>query len=317
MTSDNLQNLPELSLAIVGMAGQFPDAQNIAEYWQNLVSGTKSIRTLTDEELLAAGVDPSLLNHPDYVKVGTVVKDIDLFDASFFGFTPREAETMDPQTRLFLQCAWTALEDAAYDPGTYKGLIGIFAGKFPSTYKERNLISNPNIVQLVGDFQLSTGNDADALTTMVAYKLDLKGPCISVQTFCSTSLVALHLACQSLLAYECDMAMAGGAAILVPQAKGYMYQEGGIFAPDGECRTFDAGANGMVMGNGLGVVVLKRLEDAVEDGDHIYAVIRGSAVTNDGVARVGFTAPGVNGQSAVIATALGNAGVEADRKSVV
>ncbi len=312
MISDNSQNLPELSLAIVGMAGQFPDAQNIAEYWQNLVSGTKSIRTLTDEELLAAGVDPSLLNNPDYVKVGTVVKDIDLFDASFFGFTPREAETMDPQTRLFLQCAWTALEDAAYDPGTYKGLIGIFAGKFPSTYKERNLISNPDIVELVGDFQLSTGNDTDALTTMVAYKLDLKGPCISVQTFCSTSLVALHLACQSLLAYECDMAMAGGAAILVPQAKGYMYQEGGIFAPDGECRTFDAGANGMVMGNGLGVVVLKRLEDAVEDGDHIYAVIRGSAVTNDGVARVGFTAPGVNGQSAVIATALGNAGVEAE-----
>ncbi len=317
MISDNSQNLPELSLAIVGMAGQFPDAQNIAEFWQNLISGTKSIRAFTDEELLAAGVDPSLLENPDYIKVGTVVKDIDLFDASFFGFTPREAETMDPQTRLFLQCAWTAMEDAAYDPGTYKGLIGIFAGKFPSTYKERNLISNPNIVQLVGDLQLSSGNDTDALTTMVAYKLDLKGPCISVQTFCSTSLVALHLACQSLLAYECDMAMAGGAAIVIPQTTGYMYQEGGIFAPDGECRTFDADANGMVMGNGLGIVVLKRLEDAVKDGDHIYAVIRGSAVTNDGVARVGFTAPGVNGQSAVIAAALGNAGVDAETVSYI
>jgi len=317
MTLNSSQNLPELSLAIVGMAGQFPGAKNVAEFWQNLVNGVKSIRFFSDKDLLAAGVDPDLLENPVYVKAGTVIEDIDLFDASFFGFAPREAETMDPQSRLLLECAWAALEDAAYDPKTYKGLIGIFAGKHPSTYMSHHLLSNPDIMQLVGELQLASGNDADALATMIAYKLDLKGPTVSVQTFCSTSLVAVHLACQSLLAYECDIALAGGVAIKIPQVSGYIYQEGGVLSSDGECRTFDAKANGSVLGNGLAVVVLKRLEDAVEDGDHIYAVIRGSATSNDGIARVGFTAPGVDGEAAVIAAALGNAGVDAETISYI
>ena len=224
MTLDNLQDSGyETSLAIVGVAGQFPDALNVTQFWKNLVEGHKSARALSDKELLSAGVSQHLLNNPSYVKTDILLEDIDTFDAAFFGFTPREAETMDPQARLFLQCAWAALEDAAYDLKKYKGLVGIFAGKHPSTYRD-NLNSNPELVELVGKLQLSSGNDADALATMVSYKLNLKGPTVSVQTFCSTSLVAVHLACQSLLAYECDIALAGGVAIQIPHGVGYAYQ---------------------------------------------------------------------------------------------
>ena len=239
-----------------------------------------------------------------------MLDDIDLFDAAFFGFTPREAEALDPQVRLFLQCAWAALEDAAYDPRSYAGRIGVFAGKLPSVYRMRNLQSQPDLLETVGALQLAAGNDADALASLVAYKLDLRGPSISLQTFCSTSLVAVHVACQSLLTQDCDVALAGGVAVDVPHGTGYLYEEGGILSPDGECRAFDASANGSVMGGGVGIVVLKRLSDALADGDQIYAIIRGSAVTNDGVVRASYGAPGLNGQAAVIAAALGNAGVD-------
>ncbi|MDQ6673390.1 MAG: SDR family NAD(P)-dependent oxidoreductase, partial [Chloroflexota bacterium] len=282
----------------------------IGEFWGNISGGIKSIRRLTDAEVLAAGADPSQVHQPGYVKAGGVLDGIELFDAGFFGFTPREAEALDPQVRLFLQCTWAALEDGACDPQTYTGRIGVFAGKLPSMYRMRNLQGHPELVETVGPLQLAAGNDADALASLVAYKFDLRGPSISVQTFCSTSLVAVHLACQSLLTQDCDVALAGGVAIDIPHGAGYTYVEGGILSPDGECRAFDASANGSVMGGGLGVVVLKRLADALEDGDQIYAVIRGSATNNDGVVRASYGAPGLNGQAAVIAAALANAGVD-------
>lgn len=305
------------ALAIVGMSGRFPGANSIDDFWRNLAGGVKSIQKFSDEELLAAGVDPKLLRNPDFVKVGARVDRIDLLDAAFFGFTPREAEVMDPQHRLFLECCWEALEDAACDVTTYRGLIGTFAGSAVSSYMLRNLLPNKELMEMIGQLQLDVGNDRDSLASMVSYKLNLKGPAIAVQSFCSTSLVATHLACQSLLNYECDMALAGGVAIITPQESGYLYEEGGILSPDGECRTFDARAHGSVMGHGLGVVVIKRLQDALDDGDHIYAVIRGSTMNNDGNARVSYTAPGTNGQSSVISAALSVAGVHPEQISYI
>jgi len=269
------------------------------------------------EELAAAGVDTTLLQHPNYVKAGAVLEGFEQFDAAFFGFAPHEAELMDPQHRLFLECAWEALEDAAYDPQTSTGLIGAFGGTGFSSYLMYNLYLNPEIMDWVDPFQASVVNDKDSLASTVSYKLNLKGPSFTVQTFCSTSLVAVHLACQSLLNYECDLALAGGSAISVPHVTGYVYKEGGIVSPDGECRTFDAQAQGSIMGNGVGVVTLKRLAEALEDEDHIYAVIRGSAINNDGSMRVSYTAPGLDGQSEVIAEALGHAGVTAESISYI
>lgn len=311
-------SVPDGAVAIIGMAGQFPGARTVGEFWRNLTRGVKSIQTLSDEELAAVGVPLELQNNPDYVKKASVLADIELFDAAFFGFTPREAESVDPQTRLFLQCAWTALEDAGHNPETYGGLIGTFAGKGFPLYMWRNLTTNPEFVQLVGELQVNIHNENDSLAPIVAYRMDLKGPSVSVQSFCSTSMLAIHLAYQSLSAFECDMAIAGGAAITsLPQGAGYLYQEGGIVSPDGECRSFDADANGSIMGSGVGAVVLKRLEDALEDKDHIYAVIRGSATNNDGIMRVGYTAPGLNGQAAVISEAMGVAGTKAETISYI
>src|SRR6266699_62583 len=307
----------ETAIAIIGMSGRFPGAQTVDAFWQNVAAGVKSIRFFTMEELAAVGVDPALLQHPNYVKAGAVLEGFERFDAAFFGFAPREAELMDPQHRLFLECAWEALEDAAYDPQTYKGLIGAFGGTGFSSYLMYNLYLNPEIADWVDPFQASVVNDKDSLTSTVSYKLNLKGPSITVQTFCSSSLVATHLACQSLLNYECDLAMAGGVAIAVPHLSGYVYKEGGIVSPDGACRTFDARAQGSVLGNGVGVVTLKRLAEALQDGDHIYAIIRGSAVNNDGSLRVSYTAPGLEGQAAVIAEALGHAGVAAESISYI
>jgi len=299
------------------MSGRFPGAADLQAFWQNLVNGTKSIRFFSNAELLAAGVDWQRRSDPGYVNAGTHLEGVDLFDAAFFGFTPREAEIMDPQARQFLECAWEALEDSGYVPDKYKGLIGVFAGKGFPGYWIRNIFFNRDVVELVGELRAAIHNECDSLSQLVAYKLDLRGPSVSVQSFCSTSLVAVHLACQSLLGFECDMALAGGVAIEIPMGVGYLYQEGGILSPDGICRSLDANANGTVMGNGLGVVVLKRLEDSIRDGDHIYAVIRGSAICNDGIDRAGFTAPGVNGQAAAIAAALGNAGVNVESISYV
>jgi len=296
-------------IAIIGMAARLPGAGNIDEYWQNLRAGKESITFFTDDELLAVGVDREVLNDPNFVKASGVLDGVDLFDASFFGFSPREAEITDPQQRLFLEEAWKALEHAGYDPETYPHLIAVYAGTGMNSYLY-NLYSNPGLIDLLGRFQTLIGNDKDFLSTRVSYKLNLKGPSITVQTACSTSLVAVHLACQSLQYHQCDMALAGGVSINTGRA-GYLYQEGGILSPDGHTRTFDAKAQGLVGGSGVGVVLLKRLEDALADGDHIHAVILGSAVNNDGSLKVGFTAPSVVGQAKVIAAAQAVAGIDA------
>jgi len=293
-----------LEIAIIGMSGRFPGTKNVDEFWHNLRDGVESISFFSDQELLSSGIDPVLLSNPNYVKAGGVLEDIDLFDASFFGFNPREAEITDPQHRLFLECAWEALECAGYDPQSYKGLIAVYAGAGMNTYHLFNLHSNRDLVDSVGSFLMMIGNDKDYLTTRVSYKLNLEGPSVVVQTACSTSLVAVHLACQSLLSGECDMALAGGVSVKVPQKAGYLYQEGGIDSPDGHCRAFDAKAQGTVFGSGLGIVVLKRLADALSDGDHIYAIIKGSAVNNDGSFKVGYTAPSMDGQVKAIRAAL-------------
>jgi acyl transferase domain-containing protein len=297
-------------IAIISMAGRFPGAANVEEFWQNLLRGNEAITFFSDEELLRNGVDSALLNDPNYVKAGAVIENAEYFDAPFFNMTRREAETTDPQHRLFLEHAWAALETAGYDAEKYQGRIGVFAGESFNSYLVHNLIPSRELIESIGAFQVLIGNDRDHLTTTTAYKLNLQGPCVSVQTACSTSLVAVHLACQSLLNSECDMALAGGVSIGVPQVQGAMYQEGGIMSPDGHCRAFDAKAAGTVKGNGVGVVLLKRKADALRDGDTIEAIIKGSAINNDGSLKVGYTAPSVAGQAGVIEEALGMAAVE-------
>ena len=296
-------------IAIIGMAGRFPGAPNIAAYWRNLRDGVESIATFSDEELRAASVDPAALDDAAYVRRRGALDDAALFAAPFFGVTPREAEITDPQHRVFLECAWQALEHAGYDSAQYDGQIGVYAGASQNTYLLQ-LYAHPDLIRSVGEFQTAIGNEKDYLPTRVSYKLNLRGPSVSVQTACSTSLVAVHLACQSLLNGECDMALAGGVSIHAPQRIGYWYREGGVVAPDGRCRAFDARAQGTVPGSGVGVVVLKRLADALGAGDVIYAVIKGSAINNDGAAKVGFTAPSVDGQADVIAEALALAAIE-------
>ena len=298
------------TIAIVGMAGRFPGARNIREFWKNLHDGVESIRDFSDAELRAAGATEEELASPEYVKRASVLDDVPLFDASFFGFSPRDASIMDPQHRHFLECAWEALEDAGHPPQGFDGSIGVFAGSGMNTYLIHNLLANRRLLESAGLFQLKqTGNDKDVLATRVSYQLDLRGPSINVQTACSTSLVAIHLACQSLLNFECDMALAGGVTIEIPHGLGYLYREGEILSPDGHCRTFDAISSGTVFGSGLGIVVLRRLEDAIADRDNIRAVILGSAINNDGARKVGYLAPSVEGQAEVIAEALEFAGL--------
>ncbi len=300
------------TIAMVGMAGRFPGARNVSEFWRNLRDGVESIRSCSDAELLAAGVTPEELASPDYVKRASVLDDVPMFDASFFGLSPKDASIMDPQHRHFLECAWEALEDAGHPPQRFDGSIGVFAGSGMNTYLIHNLLANRRLIESTGLFQLKqTGNDKDVLATRVSYQFDLRGPSINVQTACSTSLVAVHLACQSLLNHECDLALAGGVTIEIPHGQGYIYREGEILSRDGHCRSFDATSSGTVFGSGLGIVVLRRLEDALEDGDHIRAVILGSAINNDGARKVGYLAPSVEGQAEVIAEALDFAGVSA------
>jgi acyl transferase domain-containing protein/acyl carrier protein len=302
-------------IAIIGIAGRFPGAKNIEAFWQNLRDGVESVSVFTDEDLIAAGINSKVLQESSYVKTGAVLEDIDLFDAAFFGFNPREAETTDPQHRLFLECAWEALENAGYDSQRCESRIGVYAGASINNYLTFNL--NRDSIGSVNSFQTLIGNDKDFFTTRVSYKLNLTGPSVTVQTACSTSLVATTLACQSLLNYQCDMALAGGGSIRVPHKTGYLYQEGGILSPDGHCRAFDAKAQGTIIGNGVGVVVLKRLADAIADGDCIYAAIKSSAINNDGSGKVGYTAPSVNGQADVIAEAQALAGIEAETISYI
>jgi FkbM family methyltransferase len=292
-------------IAIIGMSGRFPGAKDIETFWQNLREGVESVSLFSDEELLSSGVDSTLLHNPNYVKANPVVSDVEGFDAEFFSFSPKEAEITDPQHRLFLECAWEAIESAGYNPETYDGAIGVYAGAETNTYLINNIYPNFGFSEL----QMLLGNDKDYLCSRVSYKLNLRGPSVSVQTACSTSLVAIHMACQSLLNGECDISLAGGVTVRVPQKAGYLYQEG-IAAPDGHCRAFDAKAQGSIFGSGVGIVVLKRLADAIADGDCIHAIIKGSAINNDGALKAGYTAPSPDGQSAVISEAQAIAGIE-------
>jgi acyl transferase domain-containing protein len=295
-----------LEIAIVGMSCRFPGAENVAAFWRNLRDGVESLTVLGDAEI--AKVPAEIRRMRSYVRVARGIPGVDEFEAAFFGVSPREAEIMDPQHRLFLECCWTALEDAGYDPERYPGTVGVYAGSRLGTYL-MNVYSNPALVRAVGDLQVQVSNDKDYLATRVSYKLDLGGPSVTVQTACSTSLVAVHLACQGLLSGECDMALAGGVALRIPEI-GYFSNEGDVNSPDGHVRSFDAKAAGTVFGSGLGAVVLKRLGDALADGDTIHAVVKGSAVTNDGAQKVGFTAPGVDGQVRVLRAALTAAEVD-------
>ncbi len=299
-------------IAIVGLAGRFPGAAGVAELWDNLCGGVESIRVFGDEELARRGVPRRLREDPRYVPAQGMLEGSELFDAAFFGYSPREAEVLDPQQRLFLETAWEALEEAGYDPWSYPGRIAVFGGVSANEYLLRNLLTNPRVLEAAGGGQAMLGSDKDFLATRVSYKLNLGGPSLTVQTACSTSLVATHLACEALRAGRCEMALAGGASVGQPQGVGYLAVEGGILSPDGHCRAFDARARGTVGGNGVGVVVLKPLAAAVADGDHVYAVVRGTAINNDGAAKVGYTAPSVEGQARAIADAFADAGVSPD-----
>lgn len=306
----------DADIAIIGMAGRFPGAANTDMFWENLRDGVESIKPFPEETLKAAGIDLSVLKDPNYVNAAAVLDDVDMFDASFFGFNPKEAEVMDPQHRIFLECAWEALENAGYNSETYAGRIGVYAGANLSGYL-LNLLSNRGVVDGVWNFQTLLGNDKDFLPTRVSYKLNLKGPSLSVQTACSTSLVAVHLACRSLLNAECDMAMAGGVSISHLQKSGYFHQEGSLLSPDGHCRAFDARAKGTVFGSGVGIVILKRLADAVTAGDNILAVIKATAINNDGASKVGYTAPSISGQVDVISRAQALAGIDPETVSYI
>jgi acyl transferase domain-containing protein len=304
------------SIAIIGMAGRFPGAPNVRCFWEKLRDGENCITFFSEEELLAQGVPPDVLDDPLYVRARGILDDVAGFDAKFFGFSPREADITDPQQRLFLESCWEALEDAACAPSTFPGRIGVFGGASWSTYFF-DLYARPDLWRALGAFQLAIGNEKDHLTTRVSYKLNLRGPAVTVQTACSSSMVAVTLACQSLAAGQCDVALAGGVSLSLPQKIGYLYQEGGILCPDGYCRAFDAEAKGTIGGNGVGVVVLKRLGDAIADRDPIRAVIRGWAINNDGSGKVGYTAPSIAGQAEAIAAAQQIAGVTPDNISYV
>ncbi len=303
-------DLLKLEIAVVGLAGRFPGAPSADALWQNLRAGKESIRDLSDEELASAGVEEEERSDPKWVRRAADLAHADRFDAELFGFTPREAELCDPQVRVFLEQAWAALEDAGYLSDRHELRVGVFAGSSPSTYLQNNLIGNAQAADAASLVQASLGNGRDYLATQVAYRLDLRGPGVVVQTACSTSLVAVHLACQSLLSEECDVAVVGGVSVSIPQTSGYAYTEGDIASPDGHCRAFDASAQGVVKGNGCGVLVLRRLAEAQEDGDTIRAVLKGSAVNNDGNLKVGFTAPSLEGQAGVIEEALAVSGVD-------
>jgi amino acid adenylation domain-containing protein len=304
-------------IAVIGMAGSFPGAADVERFWQNLRDGVESIRWFSREELEAEGADALDLNDPNFVPAKGVMDGADLFDASFFGVTPRDAETMDPQQRVFLEQSWAALEHAGYDPERYSGRIGVYAGSSFNTYLLNNLYPNKQHLNMVGMFQVFITNAADFLTTRIAYKLNLKGPAVTVQTACSTSLVAVHMAIQALLDGECEMALVGGVSVQSPLKEGYVYRDGEVLSPDGHCHAFDQQARGTVPGTGVGVVILKRLQDAQRDGDTIHAVIKGSAINNDGALKVGYTAPSADGQAEVIGAALAAARVHPDTISYV
>src|SRR5262245_41566570 len=296
------------------MAGRFPGARSVAEFWRNQLDGIESISHFRVEELEIEN-KAQIASDPQYVRARSVLDDVDQFDADFFGIYPREAELMDPQQRLFLECCWQAIEDAGYVPETYPGQIGVYAGSSIWSYFLTRLCTSPGFIEKftsgyqVANYAEMMGNSLDFLSTRVSYKLNLRAPSFTMLSACSPSLLAVTQACQSLLTYQSDMALAGGVSITFPQKRGYFHQDGGMVSPDGHCRAFDANAQGTVFGSGVGVVLLKRLSQAIADRDTIHAVIRGSAINNDGALKVGYTAPGVDGQAEVIAEALAVADV--------
>ena len=302
---------PSLDIAVVAMSCRLPGAPTVDAFWRNLREGVESIALFSDDQLRAAGVSAAELVQPSYVKAAGVLGDSQMFDAAFFGYSPREAELLDPQQRLFLECAWEALERAGYRPDRCPVSVGVYAGAGFNRYLLHHALTDRERVLASSD-RLIAANDKDFLATRVSYKLNLTGPSVAVQTACSTSLVAVHLACQGLLGHACDMALAGGVSLRVPEIRGYQYEEEGISSPDGHCRAFDASARGTVDGSGAGVVVLKRLEDALASGDQILAIVKGSAINNDGATKIGFTAPSVAGQAAVIRAAQEVADIEPD-----
>jgi acyl transferase domain-containing protein/acyl carrier protein len=305
-------------IAVVGMAGRFPGASGVEALWEVLRKGEEKVARIDLEDWAReTRVHRALLERPDMVPMRPSLEGVELFDAGFFGYTPREAQVLDPQQRVFLECCWEALENAGYDVERFEGSIGVAAGASLSSYLMSYVQWDRELGASMGALNMGLANVSDSLATRVAYKLNLRGAAYSVQSFCSTSLVAVHLGCQSLLNHESDMALAGGVTITVPQNVGYLYQEGGILSPDGHTRTFDARGQGMVFGNGCGAVVLKRLADALRDGDNIRAVLLGSAINNDGSVKVGFTAPSVGGQAEVIVEALSAAGINPETISYV
>jgi len=307
------ERVPGMDIAVIGMSCAYPGADEPDAFWRNIVTGAESLTDLSDQDLREAGEDPELIRSPEYVRRAACIDDIDLFDAEFFGFTPREAERTDPQRRLFLEHCWRAIENAGYDPRRIPGPVGVYAGQSINTYI-RSVRSHVDWREAAraGERWENVGaleNDMDYLAPKVSYHLGLTGPSIPLGTACSTSLVAIHLACQALRTFECDAALAGGVAITLPAKRGYLYLEGGIASADGHTRTFDAQSSGTVFGSGVGVVLLKRLEDALADSDNITGVIAGSAINNDGAARAGFSTPSIEGQAQVIAQAQAVAGV--------
>ena len=309
--------LPPNAVAVVGMAGRFPGADSLAKFWDNLCAGEESITTLSEEELTAAGVRAKTLADHGYVRRAAMLDGIDEFDAEYFGITPYTAELMDPQQRLFLQTVWHAFEDSGYDPADYDCAIGLFATGTSSGYLLHNLMSHRDPQALIGEgitiemFNLVLLNDKDYLATRASHQFNLRGPSISVQTACSSSLVAVHKACQSLLSGECDMAVAGAASVRVPHHVGYGYEPGAMVSQTGHCRPFDAKADGTIFGSGVAAVILKPLQAALDDGDRIHAVIRGSAINNDGSVKMTYAAPAIAGQAEVVAEAHAVADVDA------
>ena len=290
------------AVAVIGMTGRFPGAANLDQLWRNLCNSVESISFFTPEEL-GPGIDENLRHDPDYIRARGLIEGADLFDAAFFGINPLEAKVMDPQQRVFLELAQQALENAGYDPERYKGRIGVFAGIGDNHYYTTNLLTQPDLLAMAGKLAVEYGNQKDYIALRTAYLLDLRGPAVSLNTACSTTLLAVDQAYRSLLDYECDIALSGGIDITVPQKSGFLYQEGGTFAKDGHCRPFDADATGTMFCDGAGVVILKRLADALADGDTIYAVIRGTGKNNNGARPASFLAPSVDGQAEAIALA--------------
>ncbi len=315
MSATRRPTVANVPIAIVGLSGRFPGAADVPAFWRNLCAGVESISHFALEELEDA-FSPAVRAGKNFVAARPILDGVDRFDAGFFGMLAREAELTDPQHRVFLECCWEALEDGGCDPSRFAGAIGVIAGCSINTYflhhvlRDRALIEQFTSDYQVGSYPMLLGAGQDFLATRVAYKLNLRGPSMTVQSACSTSLLAVAQACENLMLGHADMMLAGGVSISFPQKRGFLYQDGGMVSPDGHCRTFDAQANGTVFGAGAGAVLLKRLDDAVADGDSIYAVIRGFGINNDGSEKVGYTAPTIEGQAAAIAAAHAMANVD-------